>query len=199
MSEAIDYYLTLNSPWSYLGGARLQDIARKRGVAVNVKLVDPGRVFAVSGGLPLPKRAPQRQAYRLLELKRWSEFLSIPLTLEPAYFPADCSLATYMVLASPSQDGDPLELANALGRALWAEEKNIGDPAVLKSVVNRLGLDGESLSVEAQKPEYLKRFQDLTEEAIDARVFGMPTYIYKGEMFWGQDRLGFLERALPAA
>jgi 2-hydroxychromene-2-carboxylate isomerase len=73
MPVAVDYYMTLNSPWTYLGSALFAEIARRNGVAVNIKPCKFGPIFEQTGGLPLPKRSPQRRAYRMMELKRWRE------------------------------------------------------------------------------------------------------------------------------
>src|SRR4028118_2293963 len=85
----IDYYASLNSPWTHLGAARIEALAAKHGAALRIWPVDFGTVFAGSGGLPLPKRSPQRQAYRMQELARWRDQLGIPITLQPRFFPAN--------------------------------------------------------------------------------------------------------------
>ncbi len=87
MAKHVDYYVSLNSPWTYLGSKRFEAIAAKHKADVTIWPVDFGSVFAVSGGLPLPKRAPQRQAYRMMELKRWRDHLGVKTTLEPKFFP----------------------------------------------------------------------------------------------------------------
>jgi len=87
--KIVDYYMSPGSPWTYLGHARFADIARRHGAQINVKPVDFGVIFPQSGGLPLPKRAPQRQAYRLMELRRWKEHLGIALVIQPKFFPVD--------------------------------------------------------------------------------------------------------------
>src|SRR6185436_4410296 len=99
--DRVDYYMTPTSPWTYLGHARFADISARRGAAVAVKPVDFGVIFPQSGGLPLGKRAPQRQAYRLAELARWRDFLGVPLNLHPKYFPADPSQAACLIAAAP--------------------------------------------------------------------------------------------------
>ena len=83
MPHTIDYYFAPQSPWAYLGHARFSELLRASRRAVRVLPVDFGRVFPATGGLPLPRRAPQRQAYRLLELRRFSAHLGLPLTLQP--------------------------------------------------------------------------------------------------------------------
>lgn len=195
MAKAIDYYLTLNSPWAYLGGARLERIAAARGATIRVKPMKLHEIFPKTGGLPLPKRAPARQAYRLAELKRWRAFLDIPLNLAPKFYPADQDLAARLVIAAGPNGSDPLTLAHAVLRAIWAEERDIADEATLRSILAENGLS-EDLMVQAQAQEAEAALDALTAEALEAGVFGAPSYICDGELFWGQDRLDFLERAL---
>lgn len=195
--KAIDYYLSPMSPWTYLGHARLADIARRHGATINVKPADFGRIFPASGGLPLPKRAPQRQAYRLVELKRWRDHLGVPLTIEPKYFPYDSNLASRLVIAADTRGtGAAMRLAGAILKACWAEERDMGDEAELFKVVTEQGLEPRWLIAAAKSDAGQIRYDELTREAIDLQVFGAPTYVYNGELFWGQDRLEFLERAL---
>ena len=195
--KAIDYYLSPMSPWTYLGHARLADIARRHGATISVKPVDFGKIFPVSGGLPLPKRAPQRQAYRRVELKRWRDHLGVPLTIEPKHFPYDSNLASRLVIAADTRGaGAAMRLAGAILKACWAEERNMGDEAELFKVVTEQGLEPRWLIAAAKSDEGQARYDELTQEAIDLQVFGAPTYAYNGELFWGQDRLEFLERAL---
>ena len=92
MAQHIDYYASLNSPWTHLGAARIEALAAKHGASLRIWPVDFGTVFAGSGGLPLPKRAPQRQAYRLMELRRWRDFLGVPINIQPKFFPASEAL-----------------------------------------------------------------------------------------------------------
>ena len=197
MSRQIDYYFATISPWTYLGHDRLVAIARKHGATIAVKPVNFGDVFPASGGLPLSKRAPQRQAYRLVELKRWREFLGMPLNLQPKYFPANGDLAAYWVLAAAEKDAAlALALYGAIGKALWVEERDIADAATLAGVAKSVGQDAEGLGARAQAPEISARYAALTKEAIERGVFGAPSYVLDGEIFWGQDRLDFLDRKL---
>lgn len=198
MTKTIDYYLTLISPWTYLGSGRFEEIARRHGAEVRVKPVNYGAIFPATGGLPLAKRAPERQAYRLVELKRWSAHLGIPLNLHPAHFPVPDAEAACMIIAADRTGGDPLRLAHAILRAVWAEERDISDIATLEAIARETGHDAPALTAKANEPEVRTAYEALTEEAIARGVFGAPTYVYKGELFWGQDRLDFLDRALGA-
>jgi 2-hydroxychromene-2-carboxylate isomerase len=195
--KRVGYFFTPLSPWTYLGHDRFVSIADKHGASIEVKPVDIGKVFSVSGGLPLKQRAPQRQAYRLFELKRWREFLGIPLNLHPKFFPVAGDLASKWILAALEGDRRKgLELAGSLMRAVWAEERDVSDAATLRSIASEQGLDAGSLAERASTAEIGERYEALTQEAIERQVFGAPTYIYGDEPFWGQDRLDFLERAL---
>jgi 2-hydroxychromene-2-carboxylate isomerase len=197
MSGHVDYYFTPISPFVYLGHARFVAIARRHGATIAVKPINLGQVFPVSGGLPLSKRAPQRQAYRLVELKRWSHHLGVPLNPQPAHFPISADLASRWVLAALEQSVDvALDLALAQGRAVWAEDRNIADAATLAAIATAQGLDAAALAERANAADIAMRYAVLTQEAIDRGVFGAPTYVCGGELFWGQDRLDFLDRAL---
>lgn len=198
MSKVIDYYLTLISPWTYLGSQRFADIAARHGAEVRVKPVNFGEVFPRTGGQPLAKRAPERQAYRMMELKRWRKHLDIPIHLEPKFFPANDKLAACMVLAAGESGGNPLALAQAFGKAVWEEERNIADEETCKAIARETGHDAEALLARAREDSMPQHYAALTEEAISRGVFGAPSYVYKDEIFWGQDRLDFLDRALSA-
>lgn len=100
MGKTVDYFFATASPWSYLGHARFAELAKRHDASVNYKPVDALAVFEVSGGLPLNKRASQRQAYRLAELKRWRERLGVPLNLQPQFFPVSGKLAATMIIAA---------------------------------------------------------------------------------------------------
>ena len=198
MSVTVDYYLTLNSPWTYLGSALFAEIARRNDVTVNVKPSKFGPIFEQTGGLPLPKRSPQRRAYRLMDLKRWREVRGIPLTLEPRHFPCDDLAATRLVIAAKLQGKDALRLSMELGRALWEREETLADPATVATAAQRAGLDAADLRARGPSDTELDLLHEqFTKEALTAGVFGAPSFVLpSGEIFWGQDRLELLERAL---
>lgn len=198
MARTVDYYFAPQSPWTYLGHARFVALARAAGATVRVLPVDlGGQVFPVSGGLPLPKRAPQRQAYRLLELRRYSEFLGLPLHPQPKYFPVGGDDAACLILAVDLHDGAEaaLTITGAILAAVWAQERNIGDDQVLAALLAESGLDARRLE-QSRSEEVRALYASCTRQAIDAGVFGAPSYVVDGEIFWGQDRLDFLARRL---
>jgi carboxymethylenebutenolidase len=199
MSKVIDYYLTLISPWAYLGSQRFADIAQRHRAQVQVKPANFGEIFPRTGGLPLAKRAPERQAYRLMELKRWSDYLGIPIQLHPEFFPAPEQVAACMVIAAGETGGRPLELAQAFGRAVWEQQRNIADVGTCEAIALETGHHAVDLLAKALDPATRSRHAALTEEAVARGVFGAPSYVYRDEIFWGQDRLDFLDRALAAS
>jgi 2-hydroxychromene-2-carboxylate isomerase len=196
MNKVVDYYYTPASPWTYLGHQRFEAIALRHAATIQYKPVDYGKIFPLSGGLPLGKRAPQRQAYRLAELKRWRDFLGLPLTLQPKYHPVASDLAAQLIIAAERAGAPAGPLSFALMRACWAEDRNISDAETLGAVATEQGFEGAELVAAARKAEIATRYDALTREAIDRQVFGAPFFIYKDEPFWGQDRLDFLDRAL---
>jgi 2-hydroxychromene-2-carboxylate isomerase len=182
--KTIDYYLSPGSPWTYLGHARFSEICKKHGATPSVKPADFGVIFPQSGGLPLPKRAPQRQAYRLVELRRWKAHLGVPLVLQPRHFPLDAGPAAALICAAAPQKR--MALAGELLAALWKDDRNIADTAVLEELGARHGVRAGDKAM----------YEAYTQEALGRGVFGAPSYVYRDEIFWGQDRLEFLERAL---
>ena len=211
MPKLIDYYFTPISPYTYLGHERFLEIAARHGATIAVKPVDYGRIFPVSGGLPLKQRAPQRQAYRLIELERWSKHLGKALNVKPKFFPVSSDAAARWIIAAQARgaadalrsdadalrgDADALRLAGALLRAVWAEERDISDEPTLADIAREQRLDPALLAADAASADSASRYDTLTQEAIDRQIFGAPTYVYRDEPFWGQDRLDFLDRAL---
>ena len=200
MATTIDYHFATMSPWTYLGHARFAAIAKAADATIRVRPIDLGKVFPVSGGLPLAKRAPQRQAYRLVELRRFADHLDLPLNLQPAHFPVAGDAAAKLIIAVDSHDGTDaaMALTGAVLRGVWAEQRNIADPKDLAEMLRALGLPERRLE-DAETAAVIERYELNTQQAIDSQVFGSPTYVIDGELFWGQDRLDFVERRLAAA
>jgi 2-hydroxychromene-2-carboxylate isomerase len=203
MSQAqIDYYLAPNSPWAYLGHARLVAMARAAGAHVSVKPMDlGGRVFAATGGVPLPQRAPARQAYRLAELRRYSAHLQMPLHLKPTYFPVAADAASKLIIAVRQADGDDaaLKITGALLAAVWAQQRNIADAATLGALLCEADLPADRLA-QSEATAVQAELDANTQAALDAGVFGAPSYVVtrgaQTELFWGQDRLDFVQRMI---
>lgn len=196
----VDYCFTPVSPWAFLGHDRLVALLRETGATVAVRPVDYGVIFPASGGLPLGKRAPQRQAYRLVELQRFAQALGVPLNPQPAFFPVNGDPASRLIVAADRAAGSTaaLDLAGRVGRAIWVEQRNAADEATLQALLAEAGLPA-GLWAQSQAPEAAAACAEHTQWALAAGVFGAPSYVVDGEIFWGQDRLDFLARRLRGA
>ena len=198
MSHSVDYYFAPQSPWAYLGHQRFHNILKKSGAAVRVMPFDlGGKVFPISGGLPLGQRAPQRQAYRLTELERFSKWLGAPLHLKPTFFPVSGDDAAKLIIAVDMAMGADaaMNISGAILSAVWCQQRNIADEKTLAELLHEQHLPAACLEQTYSQAVH-ERYESYTQMAIDAGVFGAPSYVLDGEIFWGQDRLDFVERAL---
>ena len=193
----IEYYYGFPSPFAFLGLKKFQEIAKKYNAEIIEKPCDlVAGIFAKTGGIPVPQRSPQRQKYRLDELKRWSTFLNIKINIQPKYFPPkDPHLPAKFTIAADLL-GVKLIFGQEILKYVWCDEKDISDEKNIEEVSKMCNLDFKELSLLAKSEKVSKIYIDNTEEAVAKNVFGAPTYIYNNELFWGQDRLDFLERAL---
>ena len=192
----IDYYVWLLSDWAYLGGARFVGMAARHGVEINHIPMRMQDVYAGSGGILLANRSWQRQAYRITELKRWRSKLGVRVNIEPRFYPCDVDLASCMVIAGQRQGLPVADFVNAVMRAVWAEDRDASDPAVLVALAGRCGLDGPTLLDAAGTEAAREDYRGNTARALAPGVFGSPFYAFAGELFWGQDRLDMLEEAI---
>ena len=192
----IDYYYSHVSPWTFMGHQRLRDLAIKYDAQIDFVPVTLAKIFPVSGGIPLGKRAPQRQVYRMWELKRWPAALGLKINIEPRHFPVDDGPSAKIAGLVKKHGGDIGGLSLGFLSAVWQEERDITDPDTLIAITNYSGFDGQALYEESLSEAGEKVLQENTQRAIDADVYGSPFYIVDGEPFWGQDRLDLLERKL---
>lgn len=198
MPRSISYYFSLVSPWTYLGHAAFLEVAARHGCTVAWRPVPLRSVFDETGGLPLPKRHPVRQRYRLLELQRWRERRNLPMVLQPKHFPYDPSLADRVVIAIADAGGDPAGFAGAVLAALWARDEDPSGPEALAALAEAAGFDGRALLAAAESDAMRRRYEAGFAEAVEAGVFGAPSYVLDGEVFWGQDRVELLDAALAS-
>jgi 2-hydroxychromene-2-carboxylate isomerase len=198
MSRPIDYYFSLVSPWAYIGHAPFVEIARRHDLDVNYKPVFLGRVFAETGGLPLAQRHPVRQRYRLLELQRWRDKRGLSFNIQPKHWPFDVILPDRAVIAINAAKGDPEPFLRRAFAAIWEEERNLADPDVLADVATQAGFDAAGILEFAQGSAAEAIYALNLENAIAGDVFGSPSYVLDGEVFWGQDRLELLDDALSS-
>ena len=196
MKKNVDYYASLGSPYTYMGGRRLPDIIEQTGAIFHIKPIKGAQVMAATGGLPVGKRHPARLAYRLVELERWKHHWSIPMNIQPKYFPVDDGQAAQMVIAARQAGQDAITLANVFLACVWEREQDISDQATLVAVANGAGFDGGGLAARIGDATIEAEYQANTDEAIEHQVFGMPWFIFDGVPYWGQDRIRFLADAL---
>ena len=193
---SLDYYFSLSSPWTYLGNERIQKLANKKNLKINYKPVDVSIIFPQTGGLPLAQRAPERQLYRLQELKRWSEYLELPINLNPKFFPAKEWPAAGLVIEKQLRGSNPGPIVNSFLQAVWVKEQDISKPETIIKIAIKNGLGDINLSDKVLENKLKSVWAQNSHDGIAAGVFGVPTYKMGGELFWGQDRLDFLERSL---
>ncbi|MDQ0392572.1 2-hydroxychromene-2-carboxylate isomerase [Labrys monachus] len=196
MTQHLDYYFSLSSPWAYIGHARLMEIAGRHGLAISCKPVQLGEVFAETGGLPLARRHPVRQRYRSLELQRWRARLGLDFHLQPKYWPFDVALADRFVIAVEAGGADTGAFLARAFPAVWEQERDLADEAVLLELAREAGLDGEALLPLARSEAAAQAYERNRADALSSDVFGSPSYVLGGEVFWGQDRLELLDDAL---
>ena len=204
MSPAIelDCYYSLSSPWAYFMGPRLQDIVRRHRPKLSLKPYDFQAIVPATGGVPLRTRPEPRRRYHETELARWRGYLGMPLALKPKHYPQIVTdpdwnkHAGWMVIAADKQGLDAERLSHALLRALWAEERDTADAGVRKAIADENGVDGAALLAAERSEPVQTAYRRYTAEALTLGVFGAPTFILGGEIFWGQDRLDFVDRKL---
>lgn len=194
----IEYVYSVRSSFAYLGAQRLYDLARRYDARVIHKPVDLSAVVAATGGIPFDKISPARLAHSQREMRRWSAYLGLPITVDPTHHFGPRELPSGMVIAAQRGKRNADGLSFAILEALWRDDRDIADPGVLRDLANRRGLDADQLLKEAMQAEVQAEFAANTEEAIKRGIFGSPTYLVGSEPFFGQDRLDFVERALDA-
>jgi 2-hydroxychromene-2-carboxylate isomerase len=196
MEKTIDYYFTPPSPYSYLAGPRFKVLAQRNNLVVNWKPFDLFAAFALTGQKKVKERPPQIQANRLTELARWGSFLEMKINVQPKHFPPDPAPSHKMIMAAIRTGENVTDLTNAYMSACWAEERDIGDTDTTIAIANEQGFAGKDLFESTVNSGIQKNLDQNTDEAISQNVFGAPTWIYEGELFWGQDRIDFLTRAI---
>ena len=199
MPQPIDYYFSLPSPWAYIGHKLFMDLVKTYDLKVNYKPVFLGELFSEIGGLPLGKRHPVRQRYRMLELQRWRAKRGLDFHVQPKHWPFDGRLPDGLVLAAIEAGFDPDPLLRRAFAAVWEEQLDLADPEVLFRLAGESGLPGRQLVERAASSEIGAVYAKNQQDAQAADVFGSPAYVLNGEVFWGQDRLELLDDALKSS
>jgi 2-hydroxychromene-2-carboxylate isomerase len=198
MPRSIAYFFSLSSPWAYMGHTPFVEMARRQGVAIDYKPVFLGSIFAETGGLPLPKRHPARQRYRFVELQRWRDRHGLSFNIRPKYWPFDVNLADRFAIAATMRGNDPDAFLRAAFAAVWERDQNLADEATVVRLARDAGLDGPALLAVARSEAAEQVYEQNFRDAVANDVFGSPSYVLEGEVFWGQDRLPLLDEALES-
>lgn len=193
----IEYFYSVRSVYAYLGAPRIAALARKHGRALLHKPVDLGRVVAGFGSPPIAQRASKHKVFYFgRELERWSEHLGMPLVVDPKHHFGDRVLPSGAIFAAQRLGLDADALSFAILQALWRDDRDIADREVLAGLCASVGIDANRVLDPALAEASKAALDACTEEAIAKGVPGSPTYIVDGEVFYGQDRLDLVERAL---
>ena len=188
----IDYFFATLSPYCYLAGTRLEEVAARHGATINYKPFDIVAAFGRTGGTPPKDRHISRIEYRAQELVRQAKKLEMPFNLQPAHWPTNGAPAAYAFIAAQSAGGGDLgALAHGITRAVWAEEKDIAQDAVVRDCLSAAGFD--PALADSGLLQGAETYARNLEEAVERGVFGAPFYFVGEERFWGQDRIADLE------
>lgn len=196
-APTLDCWYSVRSVYAYFGLPRAAQIARRHGRRLRHRPIDLSRVVPAAGSQPFAERSRTLRDYWFgKELERWSEFLEMPVIVEPVHHYGDRSLASGLVLAAQAAGQDADALAIAILTALWRDDRDVASPLVLANLAQRCGIDPEPVLARATSAPVQAEFEACTGEAIRLGVLGSPTWGVDGELFYGQDRLMFVERHL---
>ena len=192
----IEYFYSAHSAYAYLGSRRLSEICTAHGCALRHYPIDLTPVVVASGAQPFAARSRVHVDYYFgREIERWAEWRSVPIIdHRPTHHDNDYSRANGMIVAAPDSARDAL--SHALLEAHWRDDADLASAATLVAIADGAGLDGAALLSAADRSSIRDQLAENTAEAIRRGVLGSPAYFLDGEMFYGQDRLEMLERAL---
>lgn len=196
MDRRIVHYFSPMSGYAYLGIGELDAVRRRRGATVVHRPLDIVRVFAEVGAIAPARQSPERMAWRRLDMRRWAKRRRLPLVDPPRFWPVDGKLASCAIIAAQNLQLDAMRLARELLACVWAQDRDISRGATIIAAAQACGFDGEKILREAASFEAQAEYERNTQDAIAAGVIGSPTYFLGEDMFFGQDRLDFLDAAL---
>lgn len=193
MSKQVEFYFDVGSPASYLAWTQIARLAERHGAEVVYQPMLLGGVFKATGNAS-PASVPAKGRYTRIDFERFARRYEVPFAQNP-FFPINTM--QLMRGAVALLDGDQFQpYVDAVFRAIWVEGQNMGDPDVVARVLGGQGFDVAGLLQQINDPAVKERLRQITERAIERGVFGAPTFFVGDEMFFGQDRLDFVEAAL---
>ena len=198
MPRQVDYYFSFQSPWAYIGHKLFREVANTYDLKVIHKPLVLVDLFSETGGLPRMKRHPVRQRYRIVELQRWRDKRGLNFHLQPTNWPFNARLADGVVIAALEAGHDPDPYLRRAFAAVWEDQLNLTDPAILTRLADDSGLPGRQLVERSESKEISAVYEQNRQDALAADVFGSPGYVLDGEVFWGQDRIELLADALKS-
>ncbi|ANH07572.1 2-hydroxychromene-2-carboxylate isomerase [Shinella sp. HZN7] len=196
MTRSIDYFFGIGSPWAYIGLDPFLDLARRFGAEVRPYLIP---LIVENGGIYSRDRPDARRAYWLKDLQRWAALRGKVIDFSNRAGLSDPTPAGFLILAAQLEGEDWIGLTRALQAPYWSRKVDIGDIAVRRPIIEAAGFDADALETRAAQDDVAALWQSNREVAKEAGVFGLPTFRYQGELYWGQDSLPFLERHLEGA
>jgi len=198
MAKEIDYYYTSTSPFTWFGHKAICSVAEKHGKKLNYKPVNLMEVWKTSGAVPPPQRPPMRQRYRLLELQRVAHYRGLTVIPQPASFPANPERADLCCIVLSQRGDDPGDFLFSVGEALWSQDRQIADESILVELLTSAGFDGEDVVAASKGAEFAEARHSNSQDAIALDVIGAPSYVYEEEVFWGQDRVDYLDSMISS-
>ena len=194
----IEYFYSTHSAFAYIGSARLIEIARTAGREIVHRPINLGPVVKAARGAGFSGFSEAHRAYYFgREIERWSEHRSAPaVNFRPTHHDNDLSLSSGMIIAAIAGGENADKLAHAILEAHWRDDADHADPETLQRIASAAGYDAEKLLSRARDSDIQDQFSANTQDAVARSVFGSPTYFVDGDMFYGQDRLELVERAL---
>jgi 2-hydroxychromene-2-carboxylate isomerase len=198
MPRQVDYYFSFLSPWAYVGHRAFRGLVSTYDLKVNYKPVVLVDLFSETGGLPLMKRHPVRQRYRMVELQRWRDRGGLKFHLQPANWPFNARLADGVAIAAIEAGLDPDRYLARGFAAVWEDQLSLADPATVAKLADESGLPGKQLVERSEQEAIGAAYEQNRQDALANDVFGSPAYVLDGEVFWGQDRIDLLGDALKS-
>jgi 2-hydroxychromene-2-carboxylate isomerase len=194
----LEYFYAAHSAYAYLGSQRLLDIAKAANVKIIHRPYDLRRAMVAIGSSLISDRSLEHRVYFFKrEIQRWSEERNAPvISARPRHHDNDVSLPNCMLIACQMRNENVDDLAHAMLQAHWRDDADLADSETLANLARGLGLDPAALLADANSERVRGQYEANTVEAIERSVFGSPTYFVDGDMFYGQDRLELVERAL---
>lgn len=196
--KSVEFYFDLGSPYSYLAYYRLLQMAEQQEIQIVYKPILLGGVFKATGNRS-PIEIPVKGVYSILDMQRWAEYYQIPMQMNP-HFPMNTLTLMRILTGVQLLHLEKFEqVLKLLFDAMFGTPQNLNEPTVLAEVLEPSGFSVEDIMSMVQSDVVKQKLITETEQAIQRGIFGAPTFFVGDEMYWGQDRLHFVEQALNKA